>query len=118
MQTEIRILTRRENRKEHHETLLTIDWTGITREQLMVLAQWAITHEVQARFYKAEENPPEKHTVVASTLVNNEPSILKKYAPIPKKVRIEKSVLAVFEGMDLEEIKKLLGPTTLKQLEE
>jgi hypothetical protein len=109
MHTEIRILTKRENKRGHCETKLTIDWSGVTAEQMLQIAQWAVIHEMQARYFKAEQNPPEKETVKVSDLIHDKPMILAKFTPAPPKVKVSKQLEDLLQQLSPEEIATLLA---------
>lgn len=61
--TTIRVLTQREKGKPHHETLLTIDWTGITEADLLMLAANALVRDAQMVLRGGPI--PEEYTVMA-----------------------------------------------------
>ena len=109
MKTDIRLLTRREGKKTHHETVLTIDWSGVTEEQLRTLAQWAIVHEVQARFFKGEQEPPETHLVKVAELAREQPTLNLKWCPPPPKIKFSKEFADLLAGLTPEEKEKLEG---------
>jgi hypothetical protein len=107
MKTDIRLLTKRDGKKLHYETLLQIDWTGVTQEQLQTLAQWAIMHETQARYAKADHNPPEHDLVIAAELAKSQPQLCLKYTPSPPKIVLSKEYQDLLDRMSPEERKQL-----------
>jgi hypothetical protein len=105
--TVLKILTRKEQ-KAHYPTELTIDWTGITEADLIILARNALIHEFQGHWSKAPGAIPEKFTMVAKTYVDNTPAIKFKYQDRPKKSNIDKLFESLKESLTNEQIKELL----------
>lgn len=81
MKESIRILTQRKKGESHHETLLSIDWSEMTEEQLRVLARNALIHDFQARIVKDHLPVPEEYCIMAKDMVNRTPVALFKFMP-------------------------------------
>lgn len=110
MKTEQRILTRKLTSKQHYETLVVIDWAGVTQEQLMTMAQWAIIHELQARYAKGDMEIPEKERVSAVEVAKEKPVMLLKFSPPPSRpIKLDKQTQALFDTLTKEELLLLLG---------
>lgn len=103
------VLTRRDCAAGHENTELTIDWTGITEQELYKLAQNALVHDFQARMVKEKRALPEKYTIVAKQQVHEPPAALLKYCPKPAKPKIDKTLAAAFAGLTREELEILLS---------
>lgn len=103
-----RILTQRDKKGAHAETLVTIDWTGITQEELYSLARMALIHDMQARFVKDKSPIPEKLTIYAATQVHKPSPAMVKYCPPEPKLKKE--------TMDLEKLLEKLSPEELRIL--
>lgn len=88
MKTTFKILTAKPE-KSHHETEVTIDWTGIDEEKLRALAKWALVADLQARFAKSTLPIPAKHVIVASEGFHTEPPAMMKYMAQPKKSNLD-----------------------------
>lgn len=111
--TTFKILTQKKEGQSHRETEVTIDWTGITREDLMVLAKNALVQDLQARIQKNMFNHfPEKHTIIARDMVHKESVALWAYRPAP--VKIPAGLERLLEGLDPETIRKLLASEIMK----
>jgi len=89
MKTVFKVLTQKKAEQSHRETLVTIDWTGVTHEQLMTLAKWALTADMQARFVKSNSPIPDKWDIKACEQVKQEPAALWAYQPPKKKDPME-----------------------------
>jgi hypothetical protein len=106
----IRILTQRRKGEAHAETLVTIDWTGITQEELYSLARNALIHDMQARFVKDMAPIPEKHTILACVQVHKpSPAMVKYTPPPPKPTKMAPGLDELLANLSQEEIEILLG---------
>lgn len=109
MKHQFKILTRRREGQSHRETKVTIDWAGISREDLMTLAKNALVNDLQARIQKSTGPFPEEVTLVARELVHHEPEALMQYRPVEKKVAIDKELEKLLKKLHPDELKLLLG---------
>lgn len=108
-----KILTRKKEGQSHRETEVTIDWTGISREDLMILAKNALVQDLQARIQKNMFNHfPEKHTIHAKEMVHKDSVALFDYRPAP--IKIPAGLERLLEGMSQEELKKLFAKELLR----
>ncbi len=83
MTDQFKILTQRRRESAHHETEVTIDWTGITERELYILARTALIHDLQARMVKQPGSMPEKVKIIAAAEVHHPSPALLKYTPPP-----------------------------------
>lgn len=110
MITEQRVLTRKMNSKQHHETCVVIDWEGVTPEEMMQMAQWALIHEAQARFAKSTDEVPERHHISAKEIVKQRPVLLLKFAPPPpKEVVLSKAYEKLLDHMSDDDRAQLIA---------
>jgi len=111
--TTFKILTRKKEGQSHRETEVTIDWNGISREDLMVLAKNALVQDLQARIQKNMFNHfPEKVTIVAKDMVHKESVALWEYKPAP--VKIPAGLERLLEGLSQDELRKLFARELMK----
>lgn len=77
-----KILTKKKEGQSHRETEVTIDWTGISREDLMVLAKNAIVADLQAKIQRGMfDTFPVKTTIIAKDVVQHDSVALWQYQP-------------------------------------
>lgn len=70
---EFEIFTQKEKGQSHRKTKVRIDWSGITQEQMMVLARNLIIYEIQTRIKKGYFHPfPEQVVINATDFVHQE----------------------------------------------
>jgi hypothetical protein len=98
-----KILARRNRDCSHREIKVTIDWTGITKEDLMVLAKNALINDIHASVRKGEGPFPTELFISAKDVVHHDSPALMEYQPPPPKV-----------DKKLEELLKQLSPDELK----
>lgn len=113
MITEVRILTKKG--AQHHESLLIIDWTGVSEHDMQVLAQWAIIHNTQAKIVKdGSDFYSDRILIKAAEMVKESaPLILAKYTPPPPKlVKFESALEKALDGMTEEERQQLMALLT------
>ena len=104
------ILTCRRKGESHHETALTIDWTGITDNELKILARNALIHDFQARCVRDKKNPvPERATIIAKNMVHQPPVALLKYTAPPPKVQLSREMQQLMKMLTPQELLVLLG---------
>lgn len=108
MKHTFKVLTQKRRGSAHAETEVTIDWTGVSQEDLMLLAKAALVYDMQASFAASSEAIPEKHLILAAGKVKHAPPMLMKYTPKPKK--------APEIPVELEKYLKTLSAAELKQL--
>ncbi len=104
------ILLQRKPHQAHRDLKITIDWAGISREDLMILAKNAIMHDVCWRV-KHEEGPfPDEVIVMAKEQVHREPVVLSQFAPPkPKPSKRVAELADLLAGLSEEEKTVLLG---------
>lgn len=104
-----RILTKRGS--GHRETEVTIDWDGITPEQLKLLARNAIVHDLQARISKLSETFPEKAFIKASDVANRRPVALDQWQPPESTttIKVDDKLEALLKKLSPEEVLQLLS---------
>lgn len=114
--TVIKVLTQKKKGGNHYQTELTLDWSEVTYEDLLVLARNALVHEFQARVVKGckdyldleRDKVPEKFTIRAKDWVDLTPVMVAKYTPQPPNVqKLLKQFLDA--GLTPEDIKVMLG---------
>jgi len=115
MQTKIKILTRRKLKGCHYESDVTIDWTGVTPEQMQKLAQIALIHNLQAKI-RAELltlEQLERITILAAEAIHEPSYNLIEFAP-----RSAKSELVDEEQVSLSNttLDKLLSTLSKEEL--
>lgn len=108
-----KILTKKKAGQSHRETEVTIDWHGISVDDLKILAKNAIVQDLQARI-RAEEfsSFPENVTIVAKDIVHRESAALWEYQPsIMREVEASNNI-----DKKLEKMLKKLSPDELRAL--
>ncbi len=105
-----KILLQRKPGQSHRELKVVIDWSGISRSDLTILAKNAIMHDVCWRV-KNEDGPfPEEVVVVAKEQVHKEPVVLTQFTPPPPKPSKRVTELAeLLKGLSEEDKAVLLG---------
>ena len=95
----------------HRETEVTLDWTGVTEEQLKLLARNALIHDLQARIVKDIIPFPEKVTLSAVELANRRPVALDRWQPPESTVTVKtsKTLEALLRQLSPDELLKLLA---------
>ena len=95
----------------HRETEVTIDWTGITEDQLKLLAGNALIHDLQARIYKDIIPFPEKIMLNAAELSNRRPIALDRWQPPESTgdVKVSKKLEDLLRELSPIELATLLG---------
>ena len=115
MKAEFKILTRRREGQSHRETQVTIDWTGISKEDLMILAKNALVQDLQARIQKEFQQFPSEYVIIAKDVVHKESAALWQYQPrelgpakLPSVV-VDKKLDAILRKLSAEDLKVLLA---------
>lgn len=111
MKHHFKILARRNSDRGHREVKVTIDWTGISREDLMVLAKNALVNDLHARIQKSKGAWQEEVLLVARELVHHEPEALLQYQP-----REPRQHQPSAQQRHIESMLKLLSPEELRVL--
>lgn len=110
MKHTFKVLTQKKRGSAHHETEVTIDWTGVSHEDLMLLAKAALVYDMQAQFVASPEAIPEKFEITAANVVRHAPPVLMKYTPKPKKSPgIPPELEKYLQTLSAAELKVLLG---------
>ena len=102
-----KILARRNAETSHREVKVTIDWTGVTREDLMILAKNAIVNDIHAGIRKGTGCFPAEITVIARNAVRHEPPALMEYQP--KAPKVDDKLNDLLKKLSPEELKLLLA---------
>jgi hypothetical protein len=86
---ETKILTRKHKNASHNETKVTIDWTGITTEQLKTLARRALIYSFQLKVTKdLIPGVPESWEILATEEAKDHtPIMVTVFAPKVEKCR-------------------------------
>ena len=95
-QESFKILTQRHKGESHRETAITIDWTGISQRDLMILAKRAIVYNLQVHIQKYLEGPfPVECKISAvEAAADHTPAMTCVFAPkVPKVLADRKSVV-------------------------
>ena len=80
MRESFEILTRKKTGQSHRKTLVTIDWTGITEQELKFLAKQLLVYDLQARIQNGNfEGFPQEITINAVDEVHIEKVCMKRY---------------------------------------
>lgn len=99
----------------NRKSTLHIDWEGISRDQLIVLARARIFHRLQLDFI-ASKQFPDHVSVVATDFVRVDTVYADTQAVSAKKVRDDEKVLSEFDkilaALTPEERSQLLGELT------
>lgn len=107
-----KILTRKKEGQSHRETEVTIDWTGISHEDLVILAKNSLVQDLQARIQKGMfDTFPETHLIVAKSYVHRESAALMDYKP---KIKIPAGLERLLEGLSQEQLRELFANELMK----
>lgn len=109
METVVRLLTQKRLNSAHTETELTINWDGVTHEQLQLMAQFYIQTRVQCEIKHAEGEMPKKFKVDAVKYVQPEPVKERNLTARQKKALNVDKFTELTKGMSAEEIQLLLA---------
>lgn len=108
-----KILTKKNS--GHRETEVTINWNGVSVEDLKILAKSAIIRDLQAKIQAGVfDTFPEKVEVVAKNLIHHDSPAEWEYREPPKKPQGEKEKSPA--NKDLEKLLKKLSPAELRAL--
>lgn len=117
MKVEFKILTRKREGQSHRETLVTIDWTGVSKEDLMILAKNALVQDLQARIQKEFSQFPAEYTVIAKDVVHRESAALWQYQPREPRQqeshndKASRELDKLLSQLSLDELKLLISAT-------
>jgi hypothetical protein len=112
VKAEFKILTKKREGQSHRETLVTIDWSGISKEDLMILAKNALVQDLQARIQKEFQQFPTEYMIIAKDVVHKESAALWQYQPREPRQQPEFP-----ESKSLRELHKLLDGLPKEELE-
>lgn len=84
MNDTFKLLTQCQKGQSHRETVVTIDWDGITEQQLKTIARAHFIHVLQTQWKFEEKKVPEKVTVRAAEMVHAEIFVPREYTPRKK----------------------------------
>jgi hypothetical protein len=112
MDEPFKILTQRKKGESHRETLVTIDWDGVSEDQLRTLARRALVYNFQCSIKKDPTGPfPETVTLVARNAAEDHTPVMEIiFAPQVPKVKAAKD-------LDWEDMFVKLSPAELKELQ-
>lgn len=107
------ILTRNADGRGHVKTKVTIDWEGISVDQLRILARNSLIHDLQVRIRdKVIKGPDAQSVYIVARNEVHEPN-LARLKLMPKR---EKAEIDAVISDKLGELLKNLSPEELKQL--
>jgi len=109
----LNILTCRSKGQGHQKTVLTIDWSGISEEQLRVLARSAIIHSLQHLYRQPLHSVPEEHVVKAVDFVKGElhEVLIDRPKPVRQQLKgaMETKLEQMLAALSPQEREQLLG---------
>lgn len=115
MDEPFKILTQRKKGESHRETLVTIDWDGVSEGQLRTLARRALVYNFQCSIKKDPTGPfPETVTLVARDAADDHTPVMEIiFAPTVPKSKHAKDlswddVLGKLSPEELKELQQLL----------
>jgi beta-galactosidase/beta-glucuronidase len=113
MNEQITILTKKTKHGSHHQTKVTINWEGVTQNDLMILARRALIYNFQVGVTKdLIPGVPEIFYINAHDAADDKtPHLTVVFAP-----KVEKPQEWKDEGPDLESLLAKLSPEELKVL--
>lgn len=100
-----RIFTKLKGAKEHRQTDLAIDWEGISRDQLIVLARARLFFRLQWEFAQAGEVP--RVLEIRAVDYVQEDQLHEDSEPLPKKV--DRGLQKLMDQLTAEEKRTLLA---------
>lgn len=109
-----KIYTRKHPKAAHAVVEVTIDWSGISEEDLRTLARNALVHNLHAEVAKMEGPIPERMMICAAAQVHRPPAAQEIYDPArlkkPKvEVPMDDKLRKALSGMSKDELKELFG---------
>lgn len=106
------ILARRKREQAHRNIEVTIDWSGITEDELKILARNALIHNLHHEIRTGDGPFPEKVMICARAQVRKPPEALEQYDPARLKkptVKVDAKLEIALKGLTREELITLLG---------
>lgn len=110
MKHTFKILTRKKDSQSHRETEITIDWSGVSVDDLKILAKNAIVQDLQARIRHGEfDTFPVKVEIIARNVVHHESAALWEFKALPpKEKKVDPVLEALLKNLTADEIKALM----------
>lgn len=110
-----KILTKKKEGQSHRETEVTIDWRGISEDDLKILAKSAIVRDLQAKIQAGVfDTFPDKVEVVAKDLIRHDPAGQWEYQPNAVRSANHSTISTI--DKKLEKLLQELSPEELKAL--
>lgn len=120
MRTTFKILTKKREGQSHRETEVTIDWNGVSLDDLKILAKSAIVRDLQAKIQAGVfDTFPEKVEVVARELIKHDgpaeweyqqPSKARQYeTPSPQVSKAVRQLDELLKTLSQDELRRLAG---------
>lgn len=112
MADSFKIFTRKTPQSAHVQVEVFIDWSGISEEEMKILARNALIHNLHAEVAKSTGPIPEKVFICARAQVHKPAPAQEVYDPARLKkptVTIDPKLKDALKGLSKDELKQLLG---------
>lgn len=109
MRTNTTILVQKKKGAAHREVKVAIDWAGVTRQDLEILARNALLYDLHHELRKSIDPLPEEVLIVVREEVHHEPAMLTQYKPVPRQSKRVKELADLLAGLTEEEKALLLA---------
>jgi hypothetical protein len=104
------ILVQKKPHQSHHEVKVVIDWAGVSRDDLAILARNALIYDLQHNLRKSEDPLPEEVIINVKDIVHHEMRCVTQFNPPPPKPSKQfQDLLEALKGLSKEEQAILLG---------
>ncbi len=107
--TTTKILARKSKEQAHKEVEVTLDWSGVSRQDLEILARNALLYDLHCQFRISKDPIPETVFIAVREVVHHEPVMLTQYNPVPRETRKVKELLDLMSVLTEEERVALMG---------
>ena len=113
MRTSTNIFVKRNKAASHERTVVHVDWDRVSDEDIKMLAERYVVHQLEHELKQREERLPSSIEVLALDYVNNDRFVAKPIN-LPKrqdicKSKAEKNFEEMFAALSVEEIAILKG---------
>jgi hypothetical protein len=104
MRSSTTILVQKKPHQSHHEVKVIIDWAGVSRQDLEILARNALLYDLQFNLRRSESPLPEEVVIDVRSVVQREMPCLTQFnPPPPKPSKKVQELLEALKGLSPEE---------------
>lgn len=108
MRTNTTILVQKKKDSAHREVKVTIDWSGVSRTDLEILARNALLYDLHCQIRRSDDPVPESVLINVRDKVHHEPVMLTQYKPVPRNSKRVKDLAELLAELSEEERQLLL----------